>query len=126
MNFAAVEMLPGESAGHIVKAVAVEAASRKHRFAKLEVFATFTLLRGNFLRFRTDLDRTKLAEVLEALLSSGRGVVYAEGSAFQAKLPSGRAGSVPLTMMTSIAAPGFGQIYRGPAIQFWERQFERM
>jgi hypothetical protein len=127
--FYAVQLEDHEVAHHGVWAVFQAALKRKIGFTRLDVYGYVTAGRHRFVRYRTGCP-----DLSEELLASGRGVIVpaplkAEESAIRSylvRLPSGQSGTFSLATMHAVAAPGLHRIYRGPKVNFWERQFHDM
>jgi hypothetical protein len=121
MVFAAIQFKEGETAHQTVANLMQTAHVKELPFAQLELLGVLQLGRHKFVRFRTDCK--ELPEILGQLLLDGRGVVYQEGGSYKVQFPTGQKGPVSAMMMLAIGDPSVKRQYRGPAIQFWDRQF---
>lgn len=120
MPFAAVEIKQGETAHGVVKAVMDEASAKGCKFSSFELLGILTLGRIKFIRFRTDSKTLQ-----DVLLTLNRGVVYQNGGGYFIRFPeeSGKHAPVNILTMTSVGEFGIKRLYRGPGVQYWERQF---
>jgi len=121
MSFAAIQFKEGETSHQTVGSLMNLAHAKDLKFSSLEVFGVIQVGRHKFVRFRTD--SKDLPEILGHLLVDGRGVIHQEGGGYTVKFPTGQKGPIGVATMTSIADPTVKRQYRGPAVQFWERQF---
>jgi hypothetical protein len=120
MSFAAVEIKEGETAHMTVKTVLDAAQAKQCRLSTLELLGILTLGRMKFIRFRTE--SKTLATVLTTL---DRGVVLQGPGGYRLRFPgdTGPGVAVSISSMASVGEPGIKRTYRGPGVQYWERQF---
>jgi hypothetical protein len=120
--FYALQVKDGEDSHRVVWAFFQAAVKRGLTFKGLEVFSYMMVGSTMFVRYRTGCSMPP--ELVEDLLASGRGVVLPNPpKEYLVKLPGGRDGPFPIAPMHMAAAPGARRLYRGPRIDFWERQF---
>jgi hypothetical protein len=120
LQFAAIELKAHEHMDAAIRHVMDVAVEKRKLFAKLDVFGPVMVGRYHFLRFRSDCR----PEVLEGVLAENRAVIVPGGPAgYTVKLPKGRTGNVNRIVLQASALTGFPKLYRGPAVNLWERQF---
>jgi len=125
-NYFAIQMQPRENPIIAVEALCVTAKMMGILFRRVEVLDTIQIGMRPFLRVRSDLDRHPL--VLDQLLvATGRGYVAHLDGKFVVQFPStvhgGRRANFSATDM-HLTPRGLPQMYRGPKIKHWERQFQ--
>ena len=121
MTFVAVQFKESETAHQLVERFMKTSANKDSRFNQLEVLGTILFGKNKYLRFRTD--SRDVPEILGQLLLEGRGVVHQEGGGYAVKLPTGKKGPASAAAMQSIGDPALKRVYKGTAVQFWDRQF---
>lgn len=91
----------------------------KTPFFQLESLSVIEISAVKFIRFRTDLADPTPA--LKYLLGRGHGIAYRGAEGYEFQLPS-RQGKVSTSLMAAspIRNP---QMWRGPKVKYWERQF---
>lgn len=122
MFFAAVELKKGETAHDAVKAFAYAVNDNGGTYTKLKVFGITEIGTKKYVRFASDCG-TYTQPIIKRLIGEGRCFVAPSKTGYLAFLTDGRTGRVSATQMQAVVAPGYGQVYRGPGAEFWERQF---
>jgi hypothetical protein len=126
-QFYAVQIEDREHPREVVWAFIKAALNRQLKpFKKVETFSYLTVGRVRFLRFRTDCPVPDA--LVEDLLALGRGAIVPAPlnsgiCNYIVRTPSGLSGSFNMAAMHAVPAPGMRHVYRGPLVQFWERQF---
>ncbi len=120
-SYFAVQLKLREDPAKVVETVCLRARSMGILFRRIERLDTFTLGTRSFLRLRSDLSRSK--EVLLALATAeGRGVVYPTADSKFETFVAGR--TVPFSAAIMHLVPrGSVQMFRGPKVKNWTRQF---
>lgn len=123
MFFAAVEVRKDEPAHEAVKAFVVAASKQGVLFSKLKVYGFVDVGSTRFVRFCSDCGNYT-TPFLEQIRSEGRGVIVpSKAGTYIVRMADGRTGPFNASQMQAIIAPGFGQVYKGTKVEFWERQF---
>lgn len=91
------------------------------KFKRLEVLGTTQVGARDFVRFRVDREGDWLRVVKN--IQADRAIVVPNGAGFRLYLPGGREGRVAATTMLTAPTLNQPQVYRGPAVKLWERQF---
>lgn len=124
MLFVAIELLQGgpreETYHDAAKAFIQAAAAEGVRFHRAVVFGPYSVGPRKLIRFQTDCPN--YPPVVKRLVESGRGIIAPTKGGYRFFIP-GKDAPVSTTQMQLVARPGYGQIYRGPKVPFWERQF---
>ncbi len=118
MAFAAVELKDGEGPHEAIRYIMQTANTQGHIFKSLELLGILTLGRMRFIRFR--FESRALTDTLKTL---ERGVIQQSGGGYVLTFPKTEPRRVDIVTMTMAGDPGIKRIYRGPGVQFWERQF---
>jgi len=120
-RFAAIEVKPGETPHQAIGFLMRLAHSQALLFVSLEVFETFKIHKTAFVRFRSDLDISKLKA---DLLRGERGLILRrQGEVrFEVALPTAT-GNYSASSMHATSKPTDRRKYRGTQDKFWERQF---
>lgn len=115
--YAALEIKEDETPHETVEMLMKLAVEKGQPFSVLEVLSTFTLGTMLMLRFKTDCtaDIVKHAGKDRACVVAGKG-----GFRVFDGLDEGPVDSVTMTALGVIHQR---RVYRGPAVNFWERQF---
>lgn len=122
MFFAAVEVKKGETAHEAVKAFMYAASDNGAPFSKLKVYGMVDVGPTRFARFCSDCGNYS-PPILKRIQSEGRGIIAPSKTGYLVFLADGRSCRFSASQMQSVIAPGFGQSYKGPKVEFWERQF---
>lgn len=118
MNFAV--QAHKETSSAVAQMIIQEAIALGVSFKHLEFLDSIQVGSTTFHRYQIKPNPT---EVLNSILSKGRGVIRPSGDGFEVCLVGGRKGSIPLTTMLSAARTP--KMYRGPGDPHWKRQFEQ-
>ena len=124
MNFMAIEVRNGEQPHDVIAEFMREAHHRRLSFKRLEVLRILPFGAKRYVHAKTDCPGLlRIVKTFQA--GDGRSVramiVPTPQGGYQAYLPGGRTGMVPHSTMAAIATTQ--RVYRGPAVEFWERQF---
>ena len=118
MNYFAVQSRGYETELDMAKLIVYAANELDMKFAKIEVLDKFKLGATEFTRFRLS---ESVTDLLDALHAKGRSVIGSDVAGFTARIGS-RKGVAPAHTM--LAAPRQVMVFRGPGMQYWERQFD--
>lgn len=114
-KYGAVEIKAGEDGHQAIGILMRSAWEAGIRFKVLELLSTITVNRIPFVRFRSDLDLSRVP--------LDRGTIVQAGGGYTVRLAGGTTGSYPITAMLTIARNTELRKYRGTGDPFWERQF---
>lgn len=123
-QYLAIQVGPRESHAVAVEAFCTTAKMMGALFRRVETVGSLTVGMKSFLRMRTDLDRTRIREVLRKMVEvTGRGVVYVtDEGRYEVQFPltvyGGRKGTVSSGSMHTLSLGPF-VLYRGPKIKRW-------
>jgi hypothetical protein len=121
-NFAAIEVKPGETPHQAIGILMHLAKAQRILFAGLEVFDTFKVNKTHFVRFRSDLDVSRLRV---ALLQDRGVILHRSGDTrYEVALPGGVTGNYSSSAMHATPRVTEHRTYRGTSDQFWARQFK--
>lgn len=122
MFFAAIEVKPGEAAHDAVKAFMCAASDVGTLFTRLKLYGPLTVGSTEFVRFASDcLDYSQ--PLLKRLRGEARSVILPSKVGYLVFMSDGRSAQFSTSQMQSVHRPGYGQTYKGPKVEFWERQF---
>lgn len=122
MLFAAVSVKGGEAAHDAVKAFMYAASDNQALFVKLKLYGLIEVGTTKFARFTSDCPSYG-QEIIKRLRAEGRALIAPSKQGYLVFMADGRVGPFSTSQMQSVHAPGYGQTYKGPKAEFWERQF---
>jgi hypothetical protein len=120
-NYFSVHILRGESYRTVSKLVLDAAEADGVLFRKLQVMDIHAVGTTPFVRFRSDVDLTRILSKLE-----GRGTITVDPAtgSYMARFVDGRGGKYPTSVMNAAPKLGFGQIFAATRIKRWRAQFD--
>jgi hypothetical protein len=119
--YAALQCQRGEQPHEAIFALMQASVNQGIFFKTLEVLGVLEVGTRSFVRFRTG--NADLMQAFKDASLQDRASITPNGTGYKVVLPDGRRGSLPTTKMHMVADPNKQRLYRGPAIELWERQF---
>jgi len=119
--YAALQCHRGEQPHETVWAIMQAAVNQGISFKTLEVLGVLEVGTMSFVRFRTG--HPDLPKALKDTSLRDRATITPNGVGYNVDLPDGRRGKLPITKMHMASDPNKQRLYRGPAVELWERQF---
>jgi hypothetical protein len=115
-TFTAIEIKPGETAHGVVGLFVKSSAQKGILFETLDFLGVIRLGSTKYIRFRTD------SATVTGILNRNV-VTFAKGE-YKVLTPEGNfVGRLSCTTMQAPADPTLRREYRGPKLQYWDRQF---
>lgn len=121
MNFAAIEVREDEETHVAIEAFMREADYRKLPFKRLEVLQVLAFGARKYAHVKTDC--RGMLRIVKSLRPTRAMIIPMADGSYQAFLPGGQEGKVPHSVMQSVGNKPRLRVYRGPAVEHWERQF---
>jgi hypothetical protein len=120
MFFAAIEVHQSEAPQAAVEVFMREAAHRGLPFKRLEVLRLFDFGTRRYAHVRTDC--RGMLRIVKTLQPTRAMIIPMADGSYKAHLPGGKYGKVSHATMHTVPKP-IQRVYRGPAVEHWERQF---
>ncbi len=124
MYFAAIEVREDEEPHAAVEAFMREAHYRGLGFKRLELLRIMPFGARQYAHVKTDC--RGMLRIVKSLQPTRAMIVPMADGSYKAHLPGGKYGKVPHSVMAAVAGMPRLRVYRGPAVEHWERQFPPM
>jgi hypothetical protein len=121
MHFAAIEVRESEAPHTAIGVFMRESAAQGSHFKRLEVLRMFGFGTRQYAHIKTDCK--DLPRIVKSLQPSRAMVIPTPQGRYRAYLPGGKEGEVPHSVMQAVAGMPRQRVYRGTAVENWERQF---
>ncbi len=116
-TFAALEMKVGESAHNVIEAFIRVSIAKGYTFNLLDFLGILSLGKVKYVRFRTDSSN------IQGILGDRNAIFFKNGE-YIVQSPAGEfLGRISGSSMQQPGDPSLHREYRGPRLQYWERQF---
>ncbi len=126
MYFIGIQLLPAEKEETYFDAarIFIQAAGAEGvKFHRAIIYGPLDVGKRKLIRIQTDCPN--YPPIVKYILAMGRCVAAPTKGGYRVFLPDGKDAPISASQMQAVARPGYGQIYRGPSVPLWERQFQK-